>query len=328
VVLSDGGRSRPALETSSSPVIAFAHVSFGRRTGLLRRRRQLFDSLTFRVQAGEAVGFLLPSGAGKTDLVKLATGHITPSFGSVSILGLSPATESAELTSRVGTVVNEHSHLWLDVPLGDSLAMLGRYLNVPEPQSSVRRAGLVERLELTRALKIPVGALTPGQRRRAELVAALLPDPDVLILDEPTRGMDAASKERLRSVLRQENRMNGRTLLVASSELSDVESLCPRLLVGVDGRIGFDGDVSTLTELIGTERILVVDLLHPIEPLDDLPGAQLIAVETGGLRQRLALTPGKVTTAKVLADVVSRAPVRNLTLEEPDLSEMVRRLTP
>ncbi len=326
MVQRDGGRSQPAQEPSPSPVIAFAHVSFARRTGLLRRRRSLFDSLSFTIQAGEAVGVLLPAGAGKTDLVKLATGHITPSFGAVSVLGHSPATEAAILTGRVGAIVNEHSHLWLDVPLGDSLTMLSRYLDIPEPKAGARRSSLVERLELTRVLKTPVGDLTPGQRRRAELVAALLPDPEVLILDEPTRGMDAASQERLRSVLRQENRLNGRTLLVASSELSDVESLCPRLLVGVDGRIGFDGDVSTLTELIGTERVLVVDLLRPIEPLDDLPGAQLIGVETGGLRQRLALIPGRVTTAKVLAEVVSRAPVRNLTLEEPDLSEMVRRL--
>jgi ABC-2 type transport system ATP-binding protein len=312
---------------SSSPAIAFAHVSFTRRTGLLRRRRQLFESLSFTIQAGEAVGILLPSGAGKTDLVKLATGHVTPSFGAVSILGQSPSTESTQLAGRVGAIVNEHSHLWLDVPLGDSLAMLGRYLDVPEPKATARRGSLVERLELTRVLKTPVGGLTPGQRRRAELVAALLPDPEVLILDEPTRGMDAASKERLRSVLRQENRMNGRTLLLASSELSDVESLCPRLLVGVDGRIGFDGDVTALTEMAGTERILVVDLMRPIGPLDDLPGAQLIGVETGGLRQRLALIPGRVSTAKVLADVLSRAPVRNLTLEEPDLGEMVRRLS-
>ncbi|MBT0767723.1 ATP-binding cassette domain-containing protein [Kineosporia sp. J2-2] len=319
----DGGQ-RPAPSGAPRPVVAFEQVSYSVRRGFWRRHSTVFDGLSFSVAAGEAVGLLFPPGAGKTSLVKLATGHCSPSFGSISVLGHKPYTGHAELAGRVGAIVNEHSQLWFDVPLGESFTMVCRLLELPDGSADE----LVERLELGRALRTPVGNLTPAQRRRAELVAALLPDPEVLILDEPTRGMDAGSKERLRSVLRQENRMNGRALLLATSDLADVESLCPRLLVGVDGRIGFDGDVPALTELLGTERVLVVDLLAPTAPLDDLAGTELIAVEAGGLRQRLGITPGRGSTAKVLAEVVARAPVRNLSLEEPDVSELVRRLTP
>nr|WP_269329475.1 ATP-binding cassette domain-containing protein [Kineosporia babensis] len=280
--------------------------------------------MSFTVDPGEAVGLLLASGSGKTSLAKLATGLHTPAFGSVSVLGLNPAADQGKLKGRVGAIVNEHSQLWPDLPLGDALAMLGQYFDLHNEKA--RRTELAERLELTRVLRTPVGDLTPAQHRRAELVAALMPDPELLILDEPTRGMDAAGKERIRSVLRQENRMRGRTLLVATSDLADVESLCPRLLVGVDGRIGFDGNVPALSELLGTERVLVVDLMAPTDRLDELPGTDLIAIEANGLRQRIGITPGQTTTAKVLADVVSRASVRNLTLEEPDVSELVRRL--
>ncbi|GAA3603115.1 ATP-binding cassette domain-containing protein [Kineosporia mesophila] len=318
---SDGGQP-PTQPASTRPAIAFGHVGLEPRRGPLRRRHRLFDGVSFTVAAGEAVGVLLPPGAGKTSLARLATGHCAPSFGSISVLGLNPGTAQRELTGRVGTIVNEHSQLWLDDLLGDSLTRLCRFYDVPDH----RARELSERLELSRVLKTPVEDLTPAQRRRAELVAALLPEPEVLILDEPMRGMDAPSKERLRSVLRQENRMHGRALLLVTSDLADIESLCPRLLVGVEGRIGFDGNVSALNELLGTERVLVVDLLRPVAPLDDLPGADLIAVEAGGLRQRLGLVPGQVKISKVLADVVSRAPVRSLTLEEPDVTELVRRL--
>ncbi len=324
MVHSDGGKHEPA---QNRPVLSFDHVAFAPRTGFLRRRRQIFDSLSFTVEAGEAVGVLLAAGSGKTTLAKLATGLHTPSFGAVAVHGRNPATEHRQLTGRVGVIVNEHSQLWPGATLAEALAMLVSYFGLPEDEAAKRQTELAERLELSHALRLQVGDLTTAQRRRAELIAALLPDPDLLVLDEPTRGMDTAGKERVRSVLRQENRMNGRTLLVVSSELADVESLCPRLLVGVDGRIGFDGNVPALTDLLGTERVLVVDLLAPAAPLDYLPGTDLIAVEAGGLRQRIGITPGQTTTAKVLADVVSRASVRNLTLEEPDVSELVRRLT-
>ncbi len=184
------------------------------------------------------------------------------------MLGHTPSRDQRELGGQVGVIVNEHSQLWLDELLGGSLTMLCQYHDVPAD----RATELSERLELNHVLHTPVSDLTAAQRRRAELIAVLLPDPPVLILDEPMRGMDAASKERLRSVLRQENRMNGRTLLLATSDLADVESLCPRLLVGVGGRIGFDGGVGELNDLLGTERVLVVDLLTPIGPLDDCRG--------------------------------------------------------
>lgn len=324
MIHSDGGRPQPAR---NSALLTFDQVSYAPRAGVLKRRRHLFDSLSFSLAQGEAVGFLLPEGAGKTSLVKLATGHVAPSFGAVSVLGQTPSTQRRELVGRVGAIVNEHSQLWFDLPLAEALALYAHSLALPPEPTAERRSELAERLELTRALRTPVGDLTRAQRRRAELVAALLPDPEVLILDEPTRGMDVASKERIRSVLRQENRMRGRTLLLVTGDLADVESLCPRMLVGVDGRIGFDGNVSGLTEILGTERVLVVDMLRPIGPLDGLPGTELIAVEAGGLRHRLGIPPGQTSTARVLSDVVARAPVRNLTLEEPDVSELVRRLS-
>ncbi|GLY13329.1 methionine ABC transporter ATP-binding protein [Kineosporia sp. NBRC 101677] len=327
MVQNDGGKPRPAQAAEAEPAVAFDHVAFTLRTGWRRRRRQLFDSLSFTVTPGEAVGLLLPEGAGKTSLAKLATGMTRPGFGSVHLLGLDPVQAGLESAGRVGAIVNEHSHLWPDIPLEDALGLLARHLGLAEQAATLRPRLLAERLELTRVLRTRVVDLTVAQRRRAELVAALLPDPELLILDEPTRGMDAASKERIRSVLRQENRMNGRTLLLLTSDLADVESTCPRLLVGVEGRIGFDGNVPALTELLGAEKVLVVDLLAPAGPLDDVPGTQLIAVEAGGLRQRLGITPGHTTTAKVLADVASRARVRNLTLQEPDVAELVRRLT-
>lgn len=324
---SSGGQRDISGRNVGDPTVSFERVSLTPREGLLRRRRPLFHDLSFSVGAGEAVGVLLPPGAGKTELVKLATGHRVPSGGSVTVLDVPPDAEPERLIGRVGAIVNERTGLWRDVPLEDTFRMLARHYRMPTAESERHRAELLERLQLDRAARTPMEELTLAQRRRAELIGALLPDPEVLILDEPTRDLDAASRERLRSVLRQENRVHRRTLLLVTSDLAEIESVCRRLLVVVDGRIGFDGAVAALNERLGTERVLVVDLLEPAAPLDDLPGTELISVEAGGLRQRLGIAPGRTATAAVLSEVLSRTSVRNLTLQEPDVDDLVRRLS-
>jgi len=317
----------PAVHTATDPVIVFDHVKHATRRGFLRRPEPLFDDLSFAVDAGEAVGVLLRPGTGKTALVKLATGGWTSSAGAVSVLGLPPSGEPGRVTGRIGVVVQERIRWWQDIPLEDALRMLADRHGMTPSTSEPRLVELLQRLELTRFARTPVGELSVGRRRRTELAAALLPDPDILVLDDPTRGADPGSKERLRSVLRQEHRLRGRTVLVATSDLMDIEALCPRMLVLADGRVGFDGAVTALNERLGTERVLVVDLVEPADPIDDLPGTELIAVEAGGMRQHLGIAPGRASTRTVLAQVLARATVRNLTLQEPDVGELVSRLS-
>ena len=161
---------------------------------------------------------------------------------------------------------------------------------------------------------------------RAEVAAALLHSPRLVILDEPTIGLDVLSKQRLREFLISERRLHGTTLLLTTHDMGDVERLCDRILVIDHGRLAYDGDLTGLSRTAGAERVLVVDLTEPAPDLTDLDGARHLASEAGGLRQRLAFDAERTTAAKVLAAVSNRAEVRDLTVEEPDIEDVVRRI--
>jgi ABC-2 type transport system ATP-binding protein len=161
---------------------------------------------------------------------------------------------------------------------------------------------------------------------RAEIAAALLHSPRLLILDEPTIGLDVLSKQRLREFLVEERRQLGTTLLLTTHDMGDIERLCDRVLVVDHGRLAFDGTLQGLAATVGAERLLVIDLAEPTSPLEGVARARLVGFESDGLRQRLAFDPAQTTAAAVLAEVSRRAEVRDLTIEEPDIEDVVRRI--
>jgi ABC-2 type transport system ATP-binding protein len=185
---------------------------------------------------------------------------------------------------------------------------------------------LVEQLEMAETLDTPVRQLSLGQRMRAEVAAALLHSPELIILDEPTIGLDVLSKQRLREFLRAERTERGTTLLLTTHDMGDIERLCDRVLVVDRGSLVYDGSLTGLAVRVGARRVLVVDLAVPSRDLDDLPGAELLTSEAGGMRQRVAFDAETTTAAKVLADVSDRAEVRDLSIEEPDIEDVVRRI--
>ena len=185
---------------------------------------------------------------------------------------------------------------------------------------------LVDRLELAEFLATPVRQLSLGQRMRAEVAAALLHSPRLVILDEPTIGLDVLSKQRLREFLVAERRTHGTTLLLTTHDMGDVERLCDRILLVDRGSLVFDGTLAGLSATVGAERVIVVDLATPEPDLLDLADTRHLGSEGGGLRQRLAFDPGATTAARVLAQVSQRAEVLDLAIEEPDVEDVVRRI--
>ena len=299
------------------------------RAGRLRRERRVVravDSVSIKVAEGESVGYIGANGAGKSTTIKMLTGILAPTSGSVRTCGLVPLRQRRELARQVGVVFGQRSQLWWDLPLGDSLGLLAAIHRLPAEDAQRRRAELVERLELGSFLATPVRQLSLGQRMRGEVAAALMHRPRLLVLDEPTVGLDVLSKEHLRVFLREDQAEHGRTLLLTTHDMSDVQRLCGRLLVVDHGRLVYDGSLPGLVDRLGARRVLVVDLLEPAEPLHGVPGTTLIGSEGGGLRQRLAFRPEETTAAAVLAAVSARTGVRDLAIEEPDIEEVVRRL--
>jgi ABC-2 type transport system ATP-binding protein len=300
-----------------------------RRAGRLRRTRDVVaavDGVTFGIAAGECVGYIGANGAGKSTTIKMLTGILVPTSGTVRVCGLEPVRDRTTLARRIGVVFGQRSQLWWDLPLRDSFRLLGAIHRLPASAWEPRLAECVQLLEMEPFLDTPVRQLSLGQRMRGEVTAALLHSPELLVLDEPTIGLDLLSKERLRAFLVRERAERGTTVLLTTHDLPDIERLCDRILVVDHGRVAFDGDLPGLVARVGAERVLVVDLAEPGPPLTDVPGTTLRAVEADGLRQHLAFRKEDTTAAAVVAAVSARVELRDLEVREPDIEDVVRRL--
>ncbi|WP_245672458.1 ABC transporter ATP-binding protein [Nocardia anaemiae] len=282
--------------------------------------------MTFRIERGSAVGYIGANGAGKSTTIKMLTGILVPTSGTVRTCGLDPVRQRRELAARIGVVFGQRSQLWWDLPLRESFSILAAIHRLESDIAQKRTYELVEQLEMAETLDTPVRQLSLGQRMRAEVAAALLHSPELVILDEPTIGLDVLSKQRLREFLRAERTERGTTLLLTTHDMGDIERLCDRVLVVDRGSLVYDGSLTGLAVRVGARRVLVVDLAEPTRNLDDLPGAELLTSEGGGMRQRLAFDAETTTAAQVLADVADRAEVRDLSIEEPDIEDVVRRI--
>jgi ABC-2 type transport system ATP-binding protein len=302
------------------------HFTVRRSTGRLRREKRLVravDGITFGVAEGECVGYIGANGAGKSTTIKMLTGILVPTAGTVRVAGLEPVRQRRELARRIGVVFGQRSQLWWDLPLAESFRLLAAIHRLDPAAARARRDRCVELLDLGGFLDTPVRQLSLGQRMRGEVTAALLHSPALLLLDEPTVGLDIVSKEALRGFLDTEKREAGTTILLTTHDLSDIERLSDRVVVVDSGKVVHTGDLAGLAAAAGVQRVLVVDLAAPAAPLADVPGTTLLSVEAGGLRQHLALTG---SAAAAVAAVSSRVELRDLTVAEPDIESVVSRL--
>ncbi|WP_265443356.1 ABC transporter ATP-binding protein [Flexivirga meconopsidis] len=293
---------------------------------LTRSALRAVDDLSITIAPGDSVGYIGANGAGKSTTIKMLVGILVPTSGTVRTCGLDPLKQRRELAARVGVVFGQRSQLWWDLPVRESFEILSAIHRLPPSRSRARTDELVDRLELGEFLATPVRQLSLGQRMRAEVAAALLHQPQLVILDEPTIGLDVLSKQRLREFLIQERATHGTTLLLTTHDMGDIERLCDRVLVVDHGRVVHDGDLDGLARAAGAGRTLVVDLTGPTADLGGIPHTAHLGSEVDGARQRLGFDSERTTAAAVLAAVSERAEVRDLSIEEPDIEDVVRRI--
>ncbi|MFE2724625.1 ATP-binding cassette domain-containing protein [Kitasatospora sp. NPDC059327] len=295
------------------------------KVGRLKREKRevrAVDGLSFTVEAGECVGYIGPNGAGKSTTIKMLTGILVPSGGRLRVAGVDPARERVALARRIGVVFGQRTTLWWDLPLRDSYELARRIYRIPEHRYRVNLERCVELLDLGGLLDTPVRQLSLGQRMRGDLAAALLHDPQVLYLDEPTIGLDVVSKGRVRDFLREVNREQGTTVLLTTHDLTDIEQLCGRVMVIDHGRVVYDGGLEGLHAAGESERTLVVDLAEARPPIE-VPGARVVKVE--GPRQWLAF-PAQQSAAPIVAAVADRYPMVDLSVREPAIEDVIARM--
>ncbi|MFE2429677.1 ATP-binding cassette domain-containing protein [Streptomyces sp. NPDC059373] len=296
-----------------------------RRVGLLRReRRQVraVDGISFTVPRGEMVGYIGPNGAGKSTTIKMLTGILTPSGGRLRVAGIDPSRDRTRLARRIGVVFGQRTTLWWDLPLKDSYQLVRRMYRIPDDRYRVNLERCVELLDLRDLLEVPVRQLSLGQRMRGDIAAALLHDPEVLYLDEPTIGLDVVSKAKVREFLRSVNTEQGMTVLLTTHDLTDIEQLCSRVMVIDHGRLMYDGGLAELHAVGESERTLVVDFERELPPVE-LAGARCDRVD--GPRQWLVFPAGS-SAAPLVAELAARHPVVDLSVREPVIEDVIARM--
>jgi ABC-2 type transport system ATP-binding protein len=298
-----------------------------RKKGRLRRERlavPAVDGVDLLVERGELLGYIGPNGAGKSTTLKMLTGVLAPSGGSVRVCGLEPVPQRSRLAGRIGVVFGQRSQLWWDLPLAESFALLRHIYRVPAAEHAARLAACRALLELDGFLDTPVRQLSLGQRMRGELTAALLHGPEVLFLDEPTIGLDVISKQAVRGFLAELGARGDTTIVLTTHDLADIEKLCRRLVVIDHGRVVHDGTLEELHTSHGSRRSVVVDLDAPWPDGLEPAGATVTAIEADGRRVTLTLTGA--TAGEVVAQLARAVPLRDLSVREPDIDEVVARL--
>jgi len=211
------------------------------------------DRVNLAIQRGEMVACLGPNGAGKSTTIKMLTGILVPTGGTAQVFGMEPHRRRREVARRMGVVFGQRTQLWWDLPLRDSFDLLRHIYRIPTRRYAHNLGVFAELLELGEFIDTPVRQLSLGQRMRGDLAAALLHDPEVLYLDEPTIGLDVVAKHRVRSFLQELNRERGVTVLLTTHDMSDVERLCSRLLIIDHGRLLYDGSLEAMRGRVDDE---------------------------------------------------------------------------
>jgi len=287
------------------------------------------DGVSFAIDEGELIGYLGANGAGKSTTIKMLSGILVPTSGTVRVDGIVPWEQREQNALRIGVVFGQRTQLWWDLPLGDSLKLIGKLYRLDSVRYTRNFNRLVALLGLDEFLDRPVRQLSLGQRMRGDLAAAMLYEPRILYLDEPTVGLDVVAKERTRQFVEEINRDSGTTIMLTTHDLADVERLCKRIIFISKGTVLYDGSVTELKRRYAPYRQLEVTF----DPGDgvgdaivdlDIDGAEVIARDEGRLAIRF--DPAVVAVPDLISAVIARHPVTDISIVEPDLEGVVRQI--
>jgi ABC-2 type transport system ATP-binding protein len=286
------------------------------------------DRITLRIEAGESVAYLGPNGAGKSTTIKMLTGILVPSSGQVTVNGIVPHQHRMENAMGIGVVFGQRTQLWWDLPVRESMALLKDIYEIPTPTYQANLARFVDLLDMGSFMDLSVRKLSLGQRMRADLAAALLHNPRVVYLDEPTIGLDIAVKARIRAFIKQINREQGTTVLLTTHDLGDIEDLCDRLVIIDAGRIIYDGALAVVKDTFARDRTMHFQVRQPVPTLPDMIAAHpgLTLEQAGDLEFAIRFDRFATQAGDVIGLVMRQSDIADVRIDEPAIEEIIRRV--
>lgn len=290
----------------------------------LYREVKAVRDLSFEMSAGEILGFIGPNGAGKSTTIKILTGILHPTSGQARVLGLVPWQERRALAYRVGTVFGQRPQLWYHLPAIDTFHLFGKIYEIPDAEVHRRIDELAEAFEIGDLLETPVRKLSLGQRMRCEVAASLLHRPKLLLLDEPSIGLDVIAKQHIRDAIRTMNQREGVGVLLTSHDAGDLEALCKRVIIINHGQIVYDDKVSTLKRRYLSRKEVGVRFAERIEGDFHLPGVETLKVGRYGVKLRFDSRQTPVDS--VLGQLSAWGQVVDITITDPPLEEVIAQL--
>jgi ABC-2 type transport system ATP-binding protein len=281
------------------------------------------DDVNFALAPGELVGYIGPNGAGKSTTIKMLTGILVPTSGTLRVAGIVPHANRMANAANIGVVFGQRSQLYWDLPLRESFELLRSIYDVPRARYLENMKHFAEILDLDRFLATPVRQLSLGERMRGDFAAAMLHDPKIVYLDEPTIGLDVVAKEAIRTFIATVNRERGTTVILTTHDLADVERLSRRIILIDEGIVIYDGPLERLREEYGTHRTLIVTLAQSY-PDVVVPGTEVESREANTVRLRF--NRRELTAEALIRRVTERYEIVDVAITEPDIESIVRRI--
>lgn len=296
--------------------------------------KKAVEDISFTIKKGEIVGYIGSNGAGKSTTIKMMTGILTPTTGECLVDGINPSKNRKENAQKIGVVFGQRTQLWWDLPLSESFTILKEIYNVSDEDYAERMDFLNKVLELPDFFDKPVRTLSLGQRMRADLGAALLHNPKVLYLDEPTIGLDLVVKDNIREAIKEINEKYQTTVVLTTHDIGDIEELCNRIIIIDEGKKIYDGSLADLKDTYGKKRKVTLEVKQP-EQVKNLDFAKEFKVdaedcvtEYDAESNSFAITfdKHKIQVPQVLSLVMDKTEIKDVQIEETELAEIVKEI--
>lgn len=292
------------------------------------------DDISFSIDTGEIVGYIGSNGAGKSTTIKMMTGILVPTKGTCTVAGINPSRSRKENAQNIGVVFGQRTQLWWDLPLSESFTILKEIYDVSDSAYAEQMEFLNRVLELQDFFDRPVRTLSLGQRMRADLGAALLHNPKVLYLDEPTIGLDLVVKDNIRKAIKEINEKYQTTVILTTHDIGDIEELCSRIIIIDEGRKIYDGSLSDLKDIYGTKRKVTMEVKQP-EKASKLRLHEILGVQEASCSMEVNLENSmlyvtfdkhRLQVPQILSAVMAAVEVKDVQIQETELAEIVKEI--